>query len=278
MAAMHSCSPQGAQIGVVSEQTLPRLQNIPEGNHVYEIQAQGFDGFIFMCFDTVILPPVDAVQAKLDVYVVQAGWHEEADMVKVWVEVDDRSSITMLPECAADLNKENIDVLGLRHSRRPGVPYTDFPGGADDPALLLDSWRWVTLVAELGAVHTARVCAGLQSGAGAEGMYIDNMRLSRSLATNTTPCALTQVMSYDSLASCADMSVGNHKDNWPYVFVAVVAVVFITCSLCLMFLVRGWSTQSPRAEVSQESEMGTHQYGRFEDGEETRSEFQRNSV
>merc|ERR1712196_643403 len=121
----------------------------------------------------------------------------------------------MLPKCTPTLNKHNIDVLGLRSSPKPGIPYTGTPGGPDDPALLVDSWRWVTLVAELGTVERAKVCAGLQSGAGAEGLYIDNMRLSsKTTPMNTTPCAAIQITNFDGLASCRPPTKPSANGTW----------------------------------------------------------------
>lgn len=61
---------------------------------------------------------------------------------------------------------------------------TGAPNGPDDPASLPDAWKWHTLSVDLGTVRsTARICVGLQSGNGAEAVFVDAFQLQ---ATNAT--------------------------------------------------------------------------------------------
>ena len=153
---------------VVSEATSP-ARNIPEGQHAFEIVAQGIDGFIFVCFEQQVFATAVSARVSLDAYVIQAGWHSEEDMLRVWAEVNGTSDITLLPHCHDNGTKHNIDTMPMRRSNT-GQPYVGPKNGPDDPALLPDLWNWTTLAADLGRVSSFRVCAGLETGAGAEAM------------------------------------------------------------------------------------------------------------
>ena len=53
--------------------------------------------------------------ASVSLYLAQAGWHEAADELRVWADVDGGERlVTLLPQCAARATRETIDVLGLR--------------------------------------------------------------------------------------------------------------------------------------------------------------------
>ena len=153
---------------VVSEATSP-ARHIPEGQHAFEIVAQGIDGFIFVCFEQQVFPTAVSARVSLDAYVIQAGWHSEEDMLRVWAEVNGTSDITLLPRCQDNGTKHNIDTMPMRQSATR-QPYVGPKNGPDDPALLPDLWNWTTLTADLGRVSSFRVCAGLETGAGAEAM------------------------------------------------------------------------------------------------------------
>ena len=119
-------------------------------------------------------------------------------MVRIWAESTATAGgattyTSLLPDCAAKLLKGNVDVLGggFRDSDTPGVAYTGEKNGAGDPAVWPghpppptrgatvvlrsrgyghrqvkpDAWAWRTLAVALGEVTSARVCAGLQTGA-----------------------------------------------------------------------------------------------------------------
>ena len=192
--AIHNCSARaGAQIGVVSNASLPRMKNVPQGANAYQFNAAGVDGLIQLCFLPVHLPQAGqgmaySYTAKLDVYVAQAGWHEEGDALRVWAETrtdaDVFRAVSLLPGCVDVATKYNVDTLMLRAATAtPRQPYV-YAGAANeegDPALLADTWEWQTLSVDLvGGVSSVGVCAGLQSGAGAEELFIDNMRIQRT--------------------------------------------------------------------------------------------------
>ena len=162
------CAALGSQ--VVSEVT-SAARNIPEGNNAFEIVARGIDGFIFMCFEQQTFPAAINVKVSLEAYVIQAGWHSEADMLRVWAEVNGTSDVTLLPGCEDTGNKHNIDTMPMRRSAT-GKPYIGPESDPGDPALLPDLWNWTVLTADLGAVSSFRVCAGLETGAGAEAMCV----------------------------------------------------------------------------------------------------------
>ena len=90
-------------------------------------------------------------------------------------------AFTMLPKCTGSVTKHNVDSLGLR-APSPTV------GG--DPSAVPEPYQWRTLRAKLGAgSSTVSVCAALQTGAGAEALYIDNVAL-RERGTAATCDAL----------------------------------------------------------------------------------------
>ena len=153
---------------VVSELTSP-ARNIPEGLHAFEIVARGIDGFIFVCFEQQVFPTAVSARVSLEAYVIQAGWHSEADMLRVWAEVNGTSDVTLLPGCHDNGTKHNIDTMPMRRSTTH-QPYNGPENGPNDPANLLDLWDWTKLTADLGRVSSFRICAGLETGAGAEAM------------------------------------------------------------------------------------------------------------
>ena len=168
-APLHSGDSTGARIG---------LEVVPGGRHAYALRAAGIDGLLVVCTRPVTLR-APSVRAEATVYVAQAGWHEAADELRAWADLGDRSRpISLLPGCAPRATRENVDVMGLRSSPAPGVAYTGKAFGEADPALLNDTWHWRTLQVDLGQVDSSvAVCVGLQSGAGAEEVYVDELRL-----------------------------------------------------------------------------------------------------
>ena len=172
----------GAKIGVVnnaSPRNGPGPDSIdyanlaaPEGSNFFQINANGVDGFTYVCFEPVTLSVPGPAIASINIYNGQAGWHEEPDRLRVWAEVTDAagvsSAVSMLPlnntnGCTAEVNKHNIDNLLLRQSATQ-AEWTGEHNAAGDPAILQDGFAWTPLSAELGAVATVRVCAGLQVG------------------------------------------------------------------------------------------------------------------
>ena len=123
------------------------------------------------------------MRARAGVYLRQAGWHEEADELRAWAVIDGARAVSMLPTCAAVATRNNVDALGLRRAAAASIPHSVFtgePGTAGDPALLDDDWDWKELAVDLGFVHNATACVGLQSGAGAEELFIDYIALEPS--------------------------------------------------------------------------------------------------
>ena len=207
---LHSCAGSGAsktggaKLGVVNNNS-PRVGpggtnygslQAAEGNQFYQIMASGVDGFTFVCFEPATFTSPTNVRASLQIYNAQAGWHEEPDRLRVWAETA-TGSVSMLPvdtdgSCVTEVDKHNIDRLGLRDSAT-GSEWTGANNAPGDPAILPDQYQWRTLSAELGAITTAKVCAGLQTGAGHELLWIDNLTLASS-ATATSVCYPLQTL------------------------------------------------------------------------------------
>ena len=101
-------------------------------------------------------------------------------------------------------------MLRLRTTDTPGLAYTGAKNGPGDPALKADAWSWHTLSVALGEVSSARVCAGLQTGAGAEALYLDNMRLTGGTAAAAASCAA------DMLAADFDFRCSETLDHAIY--------------------------------------------------------------
>ena len=122
-------------------------------------------------FELPLQMPVDTnkhQEISVDIYLSQKGWHGAKDRLLVWMSTPS-GTFTMLPKCAESVTKENVDLLGLR-APNPSV------GG--DPSAVPEPYEWRTLRAKLGAgSSTVSVCAALQTGAGAEALYIDNVAL-----------------------------------------------------------------------------------------------------
>ena len=222
--AMHVCSGTGAgktggaSIGVVdndspaSQMTGPPRGSEPgidysplnaaEGTKFYQVMAKGVDGFTYVCFDTVTLDtPGTSVTASIQYYVAQNGWHEEPDRLRVWAETSTSSggaaAASLLPmddgTCVEEVHKHNIDRLMMRDSGTAGnicqSDCTEFTGTKNtvgDPAILPDRYEWKTMSADLGPVDTVKVCAGLQTGAGHEVLWLDDYQLTVSTATSAT--------------------------------------------------------------------------------------------
>jgi rhodanese-related sulfurtransferase len=112
----------GAHIGVVDAAALggTSMQGLsfPEGSKGFQINARGVDGFTYVCFDTVHFaqPSTGSVRAGLQIYVAQAGWHEELDRLRAWVDIGGGQMVTLLPGCSHEVTKHNVDGLGLRTS------------------------------------------------------------------------------------------------------------------------------------------------------------------
>ena len=105
---------------------------------------------------------------SVDIYLSQKGWHGVKDRLLVWMTTQ-QGAFTMLPKCTASVSKANVDALGLRAPS----PVVD-----GDPSSVPEPYEWRTLRARLGAgSRTVSVCAALQTGAGAEALYVDNVAL-----------------------------------------------------------------------------------------------------
>lgn len=202
-AALHD--ERGADIGV--------MELLPAGRSVYAMRARGVDGFLMMCSRAAAVQTSGGqLLAEATLYVAQAGWHEAQDELRVWADVGvdyGNRQVTLLPNCTAAATRENVDTLQLRkRSATPGRRYAGSPMGEGDPALLDDAWEFSTLSTNLGPFHTptqARVCVGLQTGAGAEAVYVDSLRLREAEAgAGAMECApsagLAGVRDFASLA------------------------------------------------------------------------------
>ena len=222
--AMHVCSGTGgsktggASIGVMdasSTMTGPPPGNVDystltaaEGSKFYEIMAKGVDGFTYVCFEPTTLPtPGTATTASIQYYLAQMGWHEEPDRMRVWAETTLNGVTTaasLLPQdgttCVEEIHKHNIDRLMMRDSGTDGAICTtgcdEWLGGKNlpgDPSLMTDRYIWKTMTADLGPADTVRVCAGLQTGAGHELLWLDDFKLDASAdlaSTATCPMAV----------------------------------------------------------------------------------------
>jgi hypothetical protein len=205
--AMHSCAGTsgGAKIGVVDNAS-PRIGpgspgtsysslQAAGGTKFYQIMAAGVDGFTYVCFDTVTYARPMSVKASIKVYVAQAGWHETPDRLRAWVETSATQSVSLLPRdtdgsCVTEVDKHNIDRLQLRDSAN-GTEWTGAHNAPGDPAILADQYVWKTLTADLGSVTSAKVCAGLQTGAGHELLWLDNMQLVASTSGTAASCPVS---------------------------------------------------------------------------------------
>ena len=185
-AALHA---DGADLGVTNV-------GLPGGTlPAYALRASGIDGFVSVCTNPVWLLH-ESVRAEATIYLAQAGWHEPTDELRVWADLGGARQISLLPGCAPKVTASNVDVLGLRNSSTPGIQYAGPPNEGTDPSLLPDSWQWRTLGTELGQVDTpiARVCVGLQSGAGSEAVYIASFRFRHGTDLPAPECAPSAVL------------------------------------------------------------------------------------
>jgi hypothetical protein len=89
-----------------------------------------------------------------------------------------------------EVDKHNIDRLQLRDSAN-GTEWTGAHNAPGDPAILADQYVWKTLTADLGSVTSAKVCAGLQTGAGHELLWLDNMQLVASTSGTAASCPVS---------------------------------------------------------------------------------------
>lgn len=157
---------------------------------------------------------------------------------------DNAKVISLLPNCATQGTKHNIDVLNLRDSATPGQPYTGKPNHIGDPALLPDMYRWTRLGIDLGTVNSARICAGLQSKAGAEALWIDNMVLTKNPSGNTTPgCTPAPATDYRNLPSCL---TGKNNDKESFKLSAVLVAVVVTVAVIAVIVPIAWIFQRRR--------------------------------
>ena len=115
-------------------------------------------------------------EVSVDIYLSQKGWHEPNDRMLVWMSTQN-NAFTMLPKCAGSVTKGNVDALGLRAPN---------PADGGDPSDVPEPYVWRTLRAKLGAgATTVSVCAALQTGAGAEALYLDNVALHEQSTAGT---------------------------------------------------------------------------------------------
>ena len=115
-------------------------------------------------------------EVSVDIYLSQKGWHGLKDRMLVWMSTQN-NAFTMLPKCAGSVTKGNVDALGLRAPN---------PADGGDPSDVPEPYVWRTLRAKLGAgATTVSVCAALQTGAGAEALYLDNVALHEQSTAGT---------------------------------------------------------------------------------------------
>ena len=203
---LHDCA-VGAAIGVVGNGS-PRVGppmtsrdaidygplQAADGTNFYQIIAHGVDGFTYVCFDEKTFDAATDVTASIQIYLAQNGWHEEPDRLRAWVETN-TGAVSMLPECVDEVHKHNVDRLELRVSVNQ-QEWTGAKNQGDDPALIDDGWAWITLTADLGSVTSAKVCAGLQTGAGHEAVWLDDYKLTVAAAGSTATCPMDAVPDY----------------------------------------------------------------------------------
>ena len=206
-APLHSCGGGGASIGVVDNATVADLPARPDGGprRAYQLGMRGVDGLVYVCVAPFRSDGIRRVgmRARAGVYLRQAGWHEEADELRAWAVIDGARAVSMLPTCAAVATRNNVDALGLRRAAAASAHsvFTGEPGTAGDPALLDDDWDWKELAVDLGFVHNATACVGLQSGAGSEELFVDYIVLEPS-ASDRPGCFPTALPDYGTLPSC----------------------------------------------------------------------------
>ena len=243
--AMHVCSGTGADktggasIGVVSDDSTivgPPAASVDysaltaaEGTNFYQIMAKGVDGFTYVCFEEVTpTRPGSKITASIQYYVAQNGWHEEPDRLRVWAETTTNgvaAAASLLPmdgsTCVEEVHKHNIDRLMMRDSGTEGsicesdcVEWTGEKNAVGDPAILPDRFLWKTMSADLGAVDSVKVCAGLQTGAGHELLWVDDYQLVEAAADATDATCPMAVPDYanpprtgDSVAYFADYGI-----------------------------------------------------------------------
>ena len=221
--AMHVCSGTGAaktggasigvmdggstMIGPAPGNTDYSALTAAEGTKFYEIMARGVDGFTYVCFEpTTLTTAGTATTASIQYYVAQAGWHEEPDRLRVWAETTLNGVTTaasLLPQdgatCVEEVHKHNIDKLMMRDSGTDAAICTtgcdEWMGGkniAGDPSLMTDRFLWKTMTADLGPADTVKVCAGLQTGAGHELLWLDDFQLVEAAGqASTAACPMT---------------------------------------------------------------------------------------
>ena len=216
---------------------------------VYELDASGIDGLTMVCSQPYTPEAPTPVVAEARIYVSVRGWHEWGDQLRVWAEVGDEGyawQVSLLPGCTPVATRESIDVLRLR-APRDGVAYEGAPGGAGDPSNGAEDWVWTTLSAALGVVDegtgAARVCVGLQSGAGTEMVLVDSLALNLSAAgpAAPTPCSPTRLVSPSDLephavaGSCADDDALTASEAGGFVVVALLLMALEALCLCAAF-------------------------------------------
>ena len=206
-APLHSSA--GAYIGV---------ERAVDSTYAYALRASGTDGYLFVCSKPVRLSAAASVCAEARVYVTDAGWHEDVDELRIWADLGVGGQISLLPGCNDTATRANIDVLGLRGN-------------------------WSTLAAELGeldSTNEARVCVGLQSGAGAETVYVDSLKLvsgSDSAERCAASTGLTGVADFASLAvagSCDGSSDATARTGGQ---VALIVICVLVGAGAIAFLV-----------------------------------------
>ena len=241
-APLHSCGGGGASIGVVDNATVADLPARPDGGprRAYQLGMRGVDGLVYVCVAPFRSDGIRRVgmRARAGVYLRQAGWHEEADELRAWAVIDGARAVSMLPTCAAVATRNNVDALGLRRAAAASIPHSVFtgePGTAGDPALLDDDWDWKELAVDLGFVHNATACVGLQSGAGAEELFIDYIALEPSGA-DRPGCFPTALPDFSALPSCGGGGAAAALEAG-----AVAAIVLGWLLACAGAAYVGWS-------------------------------------
>ena len=180
-------------------------------------------------------------EVSVDIYLSQKGWHEPNDRMLVWMSTQN-NAFTMLPKCAGSVTKGNVDALGLRAPN---------PADGGDPSDVPEPYVWRTLRAKLGAgATTVSVCAALQTGAGAEALYLDNVALHEQSTAGTCSPLGKDVLGFTQGASgngaCKPVVVDDSSPQSPslepvtVIIIAIVIVAVILIILGLYFCIVRW--------------------------------------
>lgn len=145
----------GDWVGVTNYATV--VGSYPDGSQGFELSD--CDGMMTTTFDAVDLSGYSSSYVSLAYFVQETGW-ESGDSIRIWVEVDGGVVIDLLNTSGSD-----IDDLGIE--------------GA-----------WDTLEVNLSGYTTATLRIQLDSNAGTEALFIDNIVFSDQPVSSIEPVAL----------------------------------------------------------------------------------------